>query len=174
MNKNLLVGSVAIIIVVMFGVSIFTDKDLGTGKLIETEKSLPLQFYEIADVPEQPPNILSIVTKATEQDTYEQNWDFYQLTKNIPTVEFDKSDVYFIGVQESGSCPYEVETIKVNDLKKELVIYLYRSGDTCNADATPRTFVVEVAKDISTTMETAQIVFHDGGNRETSIVAKIR
>jgi hypothetical protein len=105
--------------------------DNGRYKRIASEKSLPNNFYEIAFVREEVPFFHYGVTKAEEKSQYEKSWGFYRLEKKSLSVNFNDKNVFFIGLEESGSCPIELQDIKVNSKNEAMTIKLNDSGGIC-------------------------------------------
>jgi len=64
-------------------------------------------------------------------------------------VDFNKDDVFFIGMEESGSCPYESITLDNRSDNKVIITPVSDQKGICTSDATPRTFVIKVKKEIS-------------------------
>ena len=139
--------------------SIFENKV--DSKLVASEKRLPANFYKIA--PES-----KLVYKVETQTEYEEVWSLYNLEQQIPKVDFEASDIYFIGVEESGSCPYEVKELNIE--KQVLNIHLSELKGRCTLDATSRTFVIEVEKETSSDLK--NVVFVHGDIVSTAIPIK--
>ncbi len=128
--------------------------------VIASEKTLPSDFFEIAFERERAPYFQYMVRKAVEGSEFEQNWDLYRFEGELPSVDFEEKDVLFLGVQESGSCPYELESVEWSADNITMTIPLTEpEGDAdCTSDATPRTFVIELDKEQSGEMENLVIV----------------
>ncbi|WP_061808946.1 hypothetical protein [Rossellomorea vietnamensis] len=148
-------------IIAMFILLVSCTHDDGQYELIASEKSLPADFYEIAFVRKEVPFFYYGVTKAENQSQYEKSWDFYRLEKKRPSENFNEKNVFFIGLEESGSCPIELVDITVNSKNEAMTIELNDSGGACTADATPRTSVIEIDKDISKDLKNAIMVEED-------------
>lgn len=162
--KNLLIG--ALLIALLTGCS----SDL--GKVIASEKTAPSDIHEIGR-PNESPNITSLVLRVTNAEQLTEAWDYFSIKKKPPEGDFDSFDYYFVSIRESSSCPFKFKDVTVNDDKKEINFYFNEKGGSCNADATPRTVVVEVDKNDAIRIENASIVYHSG-NRETRTTEKIR
>ena len=55
-------------------------------------------FSELAFVSKESPHSNYLVNKVDNQKSYEEAWELYRLEQQIETVNFEKNDVYFIGV----------------------------------------------------------------------------
>lgn len=134
----------------------------GTGSnnaesVIASEKTLPSDFYEIAFQRETVPHFQYMVRRAVEGSEFEQNWDLYGFEGEMPTVDFDRRDVFFIGFEESGTCPEELGDIEWSP-DNTMRLPFIESDQPCTADATPRTLVIELDKEQSGEMENLVIV----------------
>lgn len=118
-------------------------------QLIATEKVLPADFYDRAEQ-----GVLA--TKVTDQAAFESQWTYYGLEGTPSEREWADEAVIFLGVIESGSCPYEIETLQFNEEQTELAVRLKIETEmelktdlavVCTDDATPRTFVFAVYAD---------------------------
>lgn len=126
-------------------------------KIVSSEKNLPSNFREIAVERKEVPNYLYLVNRVSHLSQYEEIWTMFNLEQQIPTVIFEKNDIYFIGVQESGSCPYELENIKMSITEEVMYIHLSEPDGPCTLDATARTFVIEVNKESSKNLKNVVI-----------------
>ncbi|MEH7225375.1 hypothetical protein V7112_16325 [Bacillus sp. JJ1566] len=163
--KNLLL--VPLIIAFLTGCS----SDL--GKVVASEKTAPSDIHELGSRPNESPNITSLVHRVTDAEQLTKAWDYYSMKKKPPKGDFDTYDYYFVSINESSSCPYKLKDVTVNDNKKEINFYFKHKGGSCNADATPRTVVVEVDKDMANNLETASIIYR-AANSETRTTEEIR
>ncbi|WP_282019419.1 hypothetical protein [Planomicrobium okeanokoites] len=128
-----------------------------TESVIASEKTLPSEFYEGAFEREAAPLFQFMARRAVDQSQFEQTWDMYGFKGEKPDVDFDGKDVLFIGVHESGTCALEVGDIEwFNDIVMQ--VPLIEPDQPCTADATPRTFVIEVNKEKSSGLENLVIV----------------
>ncbi|WP_404330073.1 hypothetical protein [Mesobacillus maritimus] len=134
------------------------DKDETESKLIASEKSLPANFHEIAFERETAPFFQYLVKKASSQSAFEETWSLFEFTSRLPKVNLNEKEVLFIGVQESGSCPYEVQSSDISADKKTLTVRLSEPKGACTDDATPRTFVFELDKAGSQEVDNVVIV----------------
>lgn len=114
--------------------------------VIASEKSLPDNFHETSFAREESPLFQYLIKKADNQADYEDIWNLYGLENDIPNVDFDRHSIIFVGVQESGSCPTEIKDLAISAENSTLAIFLLDPDGDCNADATPRSFVVKVEK----------------------------
>lgn len=86
----------------------------------------------------------------------------------MPIVNLNENVVLFIGVHESGSCPYKIKTVELSSDNKTITVPLSEPKGVCNSDATPRTFVIGLNKELSKDIENVVIVQSQSGV-ETSI-----
>lgn len=143
---------------VMFMLLVGCNNDNEQYTLIASEKSLPSNFYEMAFQRKEVPFFQYGVTKADNQTQYEESWDLYKLEKKWPSINLNEKSVFFIGLTDSDSCSIELNDIKVNSENKTMTILLNDSGGSCTADASPRTFVIEIDKEISRDIKNVIIV----------------
>lgn len=126
--------------------------------VIASEKTLPSDFYEIAFERETTPYFQYLVRKAVDQSEFEQTWDLFEFEDEIPNVDFTDKEFFFIGVYESGSCPYKLENIELSSDNKTVTVPLTEPESDCTTDASPRTFVIQLDKEISKEIENVVIV----------------
>lgn len=166
------------LIVTVFSIMLFTlgcskdsneiqskENDQVKFELIASEKSLPSHIHEFAFQRTEAPAYTYWVKMVSNQSDFEVAWNIYELEDKMSDVDFDKKNVYFIGVQESGSCPYTEKSIEVNSDNEILRVLLTEPDGNCTSDATPRTFVIQGNKNIE------KVVITQGGT-ETSIPIK--
>ncbi|QHJ70012.1 hypothetical protein [Planococcus halotolerans] len=128
-----------------------------TESVIASEKTLPSDTDENAFQRETTPHFDFMARRAVDQSQFEQTWALYGFKGEKPNVDFDGKDVLFIGVHESGTCALEVGKIEwFNDIVMQ--VPLIEPDRPCTADATPRTFVIEVDKEKSSKLENLVIV----------------
>jgi hypothetical protein len=89
---------------------------------------------------------------ATDQDELETGWEMYHIEGDFPDVDWDEQAVMFLGLAESGSCPWEFSGLSTrdDDLLGHLVYDLDHPDDQevgCTADDNPRTFVVSIDRE---------------------------
>ncbi|MUV37979.1 hypothetical protein JNUCC1_01787 [Lentibacillus sp. JNUCC-1] len=122
-----------------------------TIELIAREKTLPSNFDEMAYQRSEVPYFQYLVRKAEDQSEFEDTWNLYEFEAQMPSVNFDKKDIIFIGEHESGSCPAEIDHIKLKSENESMTIYTKVVGgaDACTDDATPITFVIQMSKEVS-------------------------
>ena len=112
-------------------------QDSPSIRLIASEKTLPDDFYQTA--------VQGVLAKkATSQEVFEQMWAEYGLRQTPPEINWQHDAVIFLGVVESGSCPYDVQSVHFEDDKTLLVLLHTEPDKPCTDDATPRTFVIAV------------------------------
>ncbi len=156
---NSLLAALTLLVIILTGCS------NNLGKVIASEKTVPLDIREIGNRSEESPNITSLVYRVTNETQLEYVWSYFSMEKVDTSLEFESNDYYFVSVFESSSCPMKLKRTTVNESKKELVFYLQHDDGNCTADATPKTFVIEVDKTIAKDPEHASIVYISG-NRE--------
>lgn len=126
--------------------------------VVASEKTLPTNFYEIAFTRETSPLFQFLVRKAVDQSEFEQTWSLYEFENKIPNVDFNKKDVFFIGVYESGTCHYKKKNVELRADNNTMTVSFSEPGGVCTSDATPRTFVFQIDKEISKNIENVVIV----------------
>jgi len=131
--------------------------------LLTSEKKLPPDFEEAAFKRQTVPYYQYLVTKAEDQTEYTRLWSYFQLTQSDFSVNFAENDVLFIGVRESGTCPYDLGDVRMNAEGTELTIPLLGQGEVCTADATPKTFVFEVTKEEGKRIE--DLIIEEGSTK---------
>ncbi|WP_433748284.1 hypothetical protein [Falsibacillus pallidus] len=146
----------------IFGCSNGLNKNHIPFKLIASEKTWPSNFRETAFERKETPYYWYLVKRIQNQTDYEKTWEHFAFKDKAPTIDFKKNDAIFIGVEESGSCPSKIEFIKKSPDNKTLTIPLTTKGGDCTADASPRSFVIQIDKKISNkvksvTMEESRI-----------------
>ncbi|WP_043931966.1 DUF3221 domain-containing protein [Bacillus sp. EB01] len=125
--------------------------------LIATEKTLPDSFSELAFKRKTAPFHQYLVKKADNSSEFKDLWHLYGLETGIPEINFDEEVVLFTGVQESGSCPYTNVESGISADKKSFEVTLVEPGGNCTADATPRTFVFKVEKELAEKFQSVAI-----------------
>jgi hypothetical protein len=143
-----------ILLSLLFGCS----NDKNYYNLIATEKTLPTNSSEIVFERKTSPSFQYFVRIATNQTEYEETWYLYGFESKIPNVDLNEDEVFFIGVYESGSCPYKIKNIEMSSDNKTITVPLTEPKGVCTADATPRTFVLELDKEVSKGIENLVIV----------------
>ncbi|OIJ19306.1 hypothetical protein BKP45_14220 [Anaerobacillus alkalidiazotrophicus] len=135
------------------GCGISDNQDLAlSSNVIKTEKTLPTSFYELAEQG-------TVAYKVTSQDAFNEHWDYFGLTGVPKKVDWDSQAILFLGIIESGSCPFEFYTVELSTDKSELIIQLKLETErACTDDATPRTFVL--ALDAEEVAEVSYINVH--------------
>lgn len=126
-----------------------------SSNLVASEKTLPNGFENIAEV-QDPKNHFAVLI--TNQEDYEAMWQQFQLDGEIPEVDLKENDLLFIGMFESSSCPYEIDTMDAEPGTKELTINFSPLADACTADLSPRSFVIAVQKEVSSQLDTLLLV----------------
>lgn len=149
---------VLLLVLLLSGCSNDSVDHLINFNLIASEKTLPANFHEIAYERETTPLFQFLVRKIVSQSEFEKTWSLYGLEKKMPNIDFHEKDVFFIGVLESGSCPYEIKNVEINSEDNKLTVALSEPEGACTSDATPRTFVIQVEKGITNNMDNIVIV----------------
>ncbi|WP_025784327.1 hypothetical protein [Sporosarcina sp. D27] len=126
-----------------------------SANLVASEKTLPSGFESIAEA-HDPKNHFAVLV--TNQEDYEAMWQQFQLDGEIPEVDLMENDLFFIGMFESSSCPYEIDSMDAEPVTKELSINFSPLADACTADLSPRSFVIAVQKEISSQLDTLLLV----------------
>lgn len=91
-----------------------------------------------------------VVMKANTEEEAALLWNAYGLNSEMPAVSFKEQALFFIGLYESGSCPYELEDIKTAVDGESLTVGLKEPIGACTADQSPRTFYVAAPRNIET------------------------
>ncbi|MDQ0112137.1 hypothetical protein [Paenibacillus harenae] len=127
-------------------------------RLVASEKVLPADFNEASFRREIVPHYEYMATKATDEAQYMKAWSYYGFKQQQPEVNVEQNDAYFIGVHESGTCPYELGEVSVRSEGTALVVMLAGQTGYCTADATPRTYVIELNKQQSKAIREVVII----------------
>lgn len=152
--KKLLLTLTLFISLLLFGCS----NDTNVKDVIASEKTLPSNFHETAFERETTPFFHFLVKKAINQLEFEQTWNLYGFESETPNVDLNEKDVFFIGVQESGSCPSKIKSVELSSDNNTMTLPLSELEGACTSDATPRTFVIQIDKGISKDIENIVIV----------------
>ncbi len=135
-----------------------TEKDPVQNDLIASEKLFPVNFHEMAFERKEPPYFRYLVRKVENESEFYNNWKLYGFENKYPDIDFNKHDVFFIGVEESGSCPFSIANIEISHDHNTITIPLSKAEGVCTDDATPRTFVLKIDKERTKEIETVVIV----------------
>ncbi|OIJ14369.1 hypothetical protein BKP37_08455 [Anaerobacillus alkalilacustris] len=146
------------------GCGISDNQDLSlSSNVIKTEKTLPASFYELAEQG-------TLAYKVTNQDAFNEHWDYFGLTGVPKDVDWDSQAILFLGIIESGSCPLEFYTVELSTDKSELIIHLKAETErACTDDATPRTFVLALDADEVTEVSYINVYNYYGLNPRVKI-----
>ncbi|MDW0109543.1 hypothetical protein [Sporosarcina aquimarina] len=125
------------------------------ANLVASEKTLPNDFESTAAV-QDPKNHVAV--RVTYQKDYEAAWQQFQLEGALPEVNLKENDLLFIGMFESSSCPYEIDTMNVEDGSKELTVNFSPLAEACTADLSPRNFVIAVQKQVASELGSILLV----------------
>ncbi|MGM7681938.1 hypothetical protein ACSVDA_07240 [Cytobacillus sp. Hm23] len=159
MRKLLVSG---ILMLLLFGCNNIEDG----MNVIASEKVLPTNFQEIAFERQETPYSDYLVSKVVNESDFEEAWDLFNFEDDMPLVDFNEKAVFFIGLHESGSCPYNIKRMKQSSNNKSITVSLSSMKGPCTSDATPRTFVIEIDKEIAKELESVIIV---EGRVETNV-----
>jgi hypothetical protein len=124
--------------------------------MLTSEKTLPTNFEDIAF--KQGTDTL-LVRKAADQAEFDATWSLYGLETEMPEVDFNENVVFFIGVYESGSCPLEIRRVELNADHTTMTIPLSMPKElsgkivACTSNATPRTFVIQLEKELTENLD---------------------
>ncbi|KAB2332011.1 hypothetical protein [Bacillus mesophilum] len=127
-------------------------------ELIASEKTLSANVDEIAFKREEPPAFQYLIKAAYNPIDFEQFWNLFDFEKKIPKVDFESKNVMIVGLYES-SCPTHIE--KIYNEQEMLTITVASKENTCDELAAPRTFVIELDKGISESLQEVRIVERD-------------
>jgi len=135
-------------------------------EIVASEKSLPDAFHELSFQREEVPLFNYLARMVDNQAAFEEEWKLFNMSSEMPVVDFNMNKVIFIGLTESGSCPYLNEDIVIEWDNEEMMMRLLESSEICTADASPRTVVIEVTKDRLHNLQTVTIL---EGNVSTQV-----
>lgn len=121
--------------------AIWSVIELGSGfkseDIITQENSLP-DDAEVNDV---------LVHEAQNQAELEEQWDYFNLEKDLPAMDWEDSTVLFLGTYEARECPVVIEDVEVKD-KDESLRFKYKKYEECNAEGAPKTIALKIEKSI--------------------------
>lgn len=137
-------------------------------QLVASEKTLPINFEKYSEQSE-PRGIFAELVNT--QHVFENSWKEFELEGTMPKVDFNTNDVLFIGMMESSSCPYIIDSLKGNLAENQLTISFVSLNDVCTADLSPRNFVIAIDKKLSSELSSFKIVT-DQENTEVPISVK--
>ncbi|WP_276351899.1 hypothetical protein [Cohnella caldifontis] len=140
--------------------SVFDGAQAIPSDLLASEKTLPPDFDRIAFTRPTVPHYEYVVSRADDEQGMKRLWSDFGLATKVPTVDFEHKRVYFIGVRESGTCPYRLAGPSLSPEGTSLIFGLTGAEGVCTADATPRTFVV--AADHSDVEDVTEAVLAEG------------
>lgn len=135
-------------------------------KIVASEKSWPDAFHEISFRRKESPHFNYFVKMADNQGSFEDEWELFNMSKEMPKVDFETKRVIFLGFSESGSCPYHTEKINLKLDKEDMTVQLLEHNVPCTMDETPRTIIIEVSKESSKDLQTVTV---EESNIKTSI-----
>ncbi|MBU9713565.1 hypothetical protein [Evansella tamaricis] len=120
-----------------------------SSDVIESVKTVPDDFYEQSDE-------RVMVKKVNNQDEFNTTWNEFGLQDNPKEIDWTSKVTFFLGLTESGSCPFQFKAVELNADKTTMIVHLdeqSKRGD-CTDDLTPRTIIVEVDQD-----EVSEVVY---------------
>ncbi len=142
----LLIISFVLLTSIIASCGILNKELVVSSKLLTTEKTFPIHFHERSEQG-------VLVYKVTNQEAFDEHWDYFRLSGNPTNIDWDKKVAIFLGMYESGSCPVEFKNADLSADKTELNIHLQLKTQkrACTDDATPRTIVLAFdTKQVST------------------------
>lgn len=134
------------------------EKPSEIANLVASETTLPKEFESIARVQDPKDHV---AVRVTNQEDYESMWQNFNLEGEIPEVDFKGHDLVFIGMFESSSCPFEIQSMKTDQEAKELSINFTPLDEVCTADLSPRNFVITIPKKVSSEMDSVILNIQD-------------
>lgn len=134
------------------------DKNHIKFNLIASEKTLPAHFNDLAYKRDASPSYQYLIRKAENPSEFEETWNLFEFGSKKPDVDFNKKDIIFIGVHESGSCPLKLNKMELSSDNRTISVPLTKSNGNCTADETPRTFAIEIDKEMSSAIENIMMV----------------
>jgi len=134
-------------------------------RIVASEKVWPINFYEIAFKREESPHYSYAVRTVSNQSAFEKTWESYQLTGKRPQIDFNTKKILFLGVEESGSCPLELNPKHMELTGQQVTIKLNGPDGPCTSDATPRSFVIEISKE--NLKEITEVILLEGQTKTT-------
>lgn len=117
-----------------------------TVRLVASEPTLPPDFEQMSSA-QKTRGFLAV--SVMETNAFGKAWSDYDMAGGRPEVDFQEDAVYFISMQESGSCPYVPETFETSEHPGELSVRFAPLAEVCTADLAPRTFVIAVKKELA-------------------------
>ncbi len=127
----------------------------GNANLVASEKTLPSDFEHLTGL-QEPKGYVAVRVK--NQKGYEAMWQKFQLEGEVPEVDLKGNDLFFIGMFESSSCPYELDTMNVEAGSEELTVNFSPLAEACTADLSPRNFVIAVQEEFSSDLDSILLV----------------
>lgn len=131
MQKQVILLGVAALVLTIIAFWFRHEQETKTKIVVGTEPVRPAAIG--ADV---------IAMRAETKKDMDLLWRVYQLAGSKPAVNFKKKEVYFLALYESGSCPYEAETMNMEVRGRTLQVEFPGKKKPCTDDALPRTFYI--------------------------------
>ncbi|WP_181350333.1 hypothetical protein [Thalassobacillus sp. CUG 92003] len=126
--------------------------------LITSGKRLPLSFEQMATEHDGKDYL---VERVNNKEDYKEMWNKFQMQVDLIDVDMKNKDVLFVGLHESSSCPYEINDIRSNYEKQEILVDFTDINSNCTSDASPRTFIIGIDKSKSKNVSTVTLVHGD-------------
>ncbi|MED3550136.1 hypothetical protein [Cytobacillus praedii] len=126
------------------------------SSIVASEKSLPVAFDQMSTI-DKKSNIKYIVLRVKNNEDYQEMWDTFQFKQDLKEVDLEKSDVIFLGLYESSSCPYSIKEIDTAEKSKVNIVFSDIEG-SCTADESPRSFVIAIDKTSSNNIAEVALV----------------
>lgn len=98
------------------------------------------------------------IEKLSSQLKFEETWTMYRLEEKIPNVNFDEKNVYFIGINGSGSCPYTIEKIITSKDREDLIVSFSSPDENCTTDSVPYIYVIQIDKNTSEEINNVKVI----------------
>lgn len=83
------------------------------------------------------------IQKAFIQEEFKEKWEYYNLSDDVPIIDWESSGALFIGMGESGTCPVIIEKMVVGK-EKNTLLFDTKNYEVCTADLHPRTIVLQL------------------------------
>ncbi len=162
MNRRLTILAVVVLTLLVPAAAGCTGSAQEPGpavRVLETEKTLPEDFYERAE------NGM-LVFGALDGESFDALREEYRLSGAAAEVDWDRQGVLFLGVFESGSCPLHFVSARLSEEEDGLIVRLAVEDDSvpCTDDATPRTFVLGVDRAVVSGLRTVSLEDYHGSS----------
>ncbi|MCP3026476.1 hypothetical protein [Halobacillus sp. A5] len=85
-----------------------------------------------------------IAHKAENQSELKKKWNDYNLTKDLPDVEWQDNYLLLLATYESSSCPHKIIGEDIDKVDNMISYQLKEVKKDCTADASPTTMVMKI------------------------------